>query len=429
MNAAGRTLGKSRRGARWLISDLLDALSNLKAQKTRTFLTALGIVFGVGSVIGMLAIGAGAREQSLEFIEQLGVRNILVDSRPAMSAEELQQRRRSSPGLTERDARVLESNVEGLEILSPRRALHPARVLPKPSSAMPALYGVRPSYAVIHSLRAQEGRFLSEAEETSSAAVCVLGQATKVSLLGYQSAVGKYVKANDTWLRVVGVLEEQISDGGSAGGAKAIDRNNVIFIPLNTFQFRFWDSSRFLKDELDGVDLRLKANVDSVESAKVVTAILNSSHRNMDDFTVTIPAALLAQQKRTQTIFTYVMVAIAAISLLVGGIGIMNIVLATVMERTREIGIRRAMGARKVDIVRQFLTESILISVGGGILGIGFGLGLSWIIANAAEWRTIVTTASVAVAFGVAVAVGVLFGIYPAIKAAEIDPIEALRYE
>ena len=168
---------------------------------------------------------------------------------------------------------------------------------------------------------------------------------------------------------------------------------------------------------------------DSVAVAKIVTAILGSTHREAEDFTVTIPAALLAQQKRTQSIFTYVMVAIAALSLLVGGIGIMNIVLATVMERTREIGIRRAIGARRVDIRRQFLIESIVISVSGGLLGVAFGMFLAWAIATVAEWKTIVTTASVLVAFGVSVLVGVVFGIYPAMKAASIDPIEALRYE
>jgi putative ABC transport system permease protein len=144
---------------------------------------------------------------------------------------------------------------------------------------------------------------------------------------------------------------------------------------------------------------------------------------------VTIPAALLAQQRRTQTIFTYVMVAIAAISLLVGGIGIMNIVLATVLERTREIGVRRSLGARRIDIARQFISESVLISAGGGLLGVGFGVFLAWLIARTAEWNTIVTTASVVLAFGVSVVVGVLFGVYPALKAARIDPIEALRYE
>jgi putative ABC transport system permease protein len=207
------------------------------------------------------------------------------------------------------------------------------------------------------------------------------------------------------------------------------DLNNIVFVPLNAMQYRFWNQTDSLKDDLDGVDLRLKADADSIEVAKVVTAILNSTHHNTQDFTVTIPAALLAQQKRTQTIFTYVMVAIAAISLLVGGIGIMNIVLATVLERTREIGIRRATGARRGDIVRQFLAESVLISVGGGLLGIGCGFFLAWLIARTAEWRTIVTTASVLIAFGVSVAVGVIFGIYPAMKASRINPIEALRYE
>jgi putative ABC transport system permease protein len=411
------------------LSDFLHAFSNLRAQKTRTVLTALGIVFGVGSVIGMLAIGAGAREESLRFIEQLGVRNVLIESRPASSYEELQQRRRSSPGLTERDARILKANIESLETISERLALHPARALPKPSRDIPELYGVRPSYAAIHSLRAAEGKFFDATHDAASATVCVLGEAAKVSLLGYGPAVGKFVKINDTWLEVVGVLGELIVAGSQSSGGKMEDLNNVVYIPLNTFQYRFWDQSSFMKDELSGIEIRLKADADSVEVAKVVTAILNSTHHNTQDFTVTIPAALLAQQQRTQTIFTYVMVAIAAISLLVGGIGIMNIVLATVLERTREIGVRRATGARRADIVRQFLSESVLISVGGGLLGIAFGFFLARLIAYTAEWKTIVTTGSVLIAFGVSVMVGVIFGIYPALKAARINPIEALRYE
>jgi putative ABC transport system permease protein len=345
------------------------------------------------------------------------------------SEEELQQRRRASPGLTERDVRILQANIEGLETLSPRRTLRPARVLPKPARESPELIGVQPSYATIHNLRLVEGRFFTNEDEDASRAVCVLGQGAKTNLLGYDKAVGKFVKLNDNWLEVVGVLAETLPATARSNDGKMEDRNNVVYIPFNTFRYRFWDMSSYLKDELDGVDLRLKAGADSVETAKVVTAVLNSTHNNTADFDVTIPAALLEQQKRTQTIFTYVMVAIAAISLLVGGIGIMNIVLATVMERTREIGIRRATGARRRDIVRQFLAESVLISTGGGLLGIGFGFLISWIIATTAQWKTIVTTPSVLIAFGVSVAVGVLFGIYPAMKAAKIDPIEALRYE
>ena len=423
ISIAGRTRGISR-----YFSDLPLAAENLLAQKIRTALTGLGMVFGVGAVIGMLAIGAGARQESLRFIEELGVRNLLVESRPASGPEEFQVRRRSSPGLTERDVRILQANIDSLELISPRRTQRPSRLLPKPPHDPPQLFGVRPSYAAIHNLEAKEGTFFDAQEEAASAAVCVLGEKAKVELLGYGPAVGKYIKVNDTWVEVIGVLGRQLTSGSSSSDAQAEDRNNVIYIPLSTSQYRFWDNN-FFRDEVDGIDMRLKPGADSIETAKVVTAILNSTHHNIPDFSVVIPADLLAQQQRTQTIFTYVMVAIAAISLLVGGIGIMNIVLATVMERTREIGVRRATGARRNDIVRQFLTESVLISVGGGVLGIAFGYLLSWLIARTAEWKTIVTSSSIVIAFGVSVAVGVIFGIYPAVKASRIDPIEALRYE
>src|SRR6478672_10104592 len=174
-------------------SDILQALANLRAQATRTLLTALGIVFGVGSVIGMLAIGSGAKEESLRFIEQLGVRNILIDSRPAMSQEELQQRRRSSPGLSERDVRILQANIDAVELLSARRTLHPSAALPKPARDVPELYGVRPSYNAIHSLQFAEGRFFDNSDDDRSALVCVLGETAKVSMLGYDPAVGKFV--------------------------------------------------------------------------------------------------------------------------------------------------------------------------------------------------------------------------------------------
>jgi len=423
VSIAGRTRGLYR-----YFSDLPLAAENLLAQKIRTALTGLGMVFGVGAVIGMLAIGAGARQESLRFIEELGVRNLLVESRPATDFQELQVRRRSSPGLTERDVRILQANIDALELISPNKSLRPTRMLPKPPHDPPDLIGVRPSYAAIHNLETVEGAFFDAQQDAASAPVCVLGEKAKVELLGYGPAVGKYIKVNDTWVEVIGVLARQLTSGSASSGAQGQDRNNAIYIPLSTYQYRFWDNS-FLKDDLDGIDLRLKPGADSIETAKVVTAILNSTHHNIPDFSVVVPADLLAQQQRTQTIFTYVMVAIAAISLLVGGIGIMNIVLATVLERTREIGVRRATGARRNDIVRQFLAESVLISVGGGVLGIAFGYLLSWLIARTAEWKTIVTPSSIVIAFGVSMAVGVIFGIYPAMKASRVDPIEALRYE
>jgi len=410
-------------------SDFVLAGGNLLSQKTRTLLTALGIIFGVGAVIGMLAIGAGARDESLRFIEQLGVRNLLIDSIPATSDAELQQRRRSSQGLNERDVRIVTANLDAMNLLSARKSLHPSRVLPKPVRESPWMFGVRPSYAAIHNWNLDEGTLFTDADDAASAAVCILGETAKTGILGFEPAVGKYIKVEDTWLRVVGVLKEQVGSGSQNMASAGADVNNRVYIPLNTFQYRFWDMTGYLKDQLDGVDVQLKTGADSVQAAKVVVAILNSTHHSVQDFTVTIPAELLAEQQRAQVIFTYVMVAIAAISLLVGGIGIMNIVLATVLERTREIGIRRATGARRGDIVRQFLLESVLISIAGGILGIAFGYFLSWFIARAAEWKTIVTTSSILIAFGVSVRVGVVFGIYPAMKASRIDPIEALRYE
>ena len=412
-----------------LFSDFGQAFHNLRAQKTRTLLTTLGIVFGVGSVIGMMAIGSGAREESLRFIEQLGVRNILIESIPAGSSQELQQRRQSSPGLTHRDARILRTNLDAIEALSVRKTMRPAAILPKPAQDPPEMYGVDAAYGVIHSFTLAEGRFFDEWSNETSAAVAVLGESAKVSLFGYEPAVGQFVKVDGTWLEVIGVLEEQLSENPRQDAGATPDINNVLYVPINTFEYRFYDPGAALKDELAGIELQLVEGADSVELAKVVTAVLDSTHRGTADFTVTIPAALLAQQQRTQTIFTYVMVAIAAISLLVGGIGIMNIVLATVLERTREIGVRRSVGARRLDIARQFISESVLISAGGGLLGIAFGFFLAWLIAQTAEWTTIVTTASVLLAFGVSVTVGVLFGVYPALKASRIDPIDALRYE
>ncbi|MGA2434327.1 MAG: ABC transporter permease, partial [Bryobacteraceae bacterium] len=310
-----------------------SAARNLWAQKTRTLLTGLGMVFGVGAVICMLAISAGARAQALHFIEELGVRNLFVTSLPARSVEEMQSRRKSSPGLTARDVRILQANLGGLEAISPRRTLHPVRLIPKPDGGGPELVGVGHAYASIHNLRISNGRFFDDLDDETAAAVCVLGENAKVQLLGYGIATGKFVKVNDTWLRVIGVLARQFRSSQRSSAAEA-DPDHAIYVPLRTFQYRFWDSG-FLTDELDGIDLGLAPGVDSSQAARVVSTILNATHRNTPDFAVIVPAELLEQQQRTARIFAYVMVAIAAISLLVGGIGIMNIVLATVLERTR----------------------------------------------------------------------------------------------
>ena len=205
--------------------------------------------------------------------------------------------------------------------------------------------------------------------------------------------------------------------------------NNLIYVPLNAAIFRLENTYSEMRDEIDGIYLNLKDSNQLVPSSQVVRAILDSSHHDASDFSIIVPAELLAEQKRTERLFSAVMVAIASISLLVGGIGIMNIMLASILERTREIGVRRAVGARQSDIVRQFVIEAIMISFAGGTFGIVFGFGMSRLIAVLAGWSTIVTAPSILLAFLVSISVGLIFGIYPAMKAARLDPVEAIRYE
>jgi putative ABC transport system permease protein len=404
-------------------------LASLFAHKLRSLLTMLGMIFGVGAVVAMLSITAGAQKEMMSFIDQLGVNNIIVEAHEALDRNELQTVRAISPGLTFRDFRAISENVSGLVAITPRKRFKPQKLLPKTNQDPPQLIGVLPNFVEINSLKLVAGRFFTEDENKSSAPVCVLGESAKVNLLGYDNAVGKYVKVNDTWLQVIGVLTPQASGDADVEGASASNRNNLVIAPLNSVMRRFEDNTSYLKDEIDGIYMKVGPNIDSIETSNVVRAILTATHKDAGDFTVIVPAGLLEQKKQTQMIFNVVMICIAGISLLVGGIGIMNIMLATVLERTREIGIRRAIGARQADIVRQFLTEAVLISIAGGVIGIVFGVTLSKIIASAAGWSTLVTSSSIGVAFGVSVFIGLLFGIYPAVQAAKLDPIEAIRYE
>ncbi|PYT27249.1 MAG: multidrug ABC transporter substrate-binding protein [Acidobacteria bacterium] len=411
------------------LPELAMGFSSLLAHKLRSLLTMLGMIFGVGAVVAMLSITAGAEKQMMSFIDELGVNNIIVEAHEAVDNNELQQVRAISPGLTFRDFRAISENVQGLEAITPRKRFKPQRVLPKTTQEPPVLIGVLPNFIEINSLKLVAGRFFNDEDNRRSAPVCVLGETAKVNLLGFDDAIGKYVKVNDIWLQVVGVLTPQSSSDTDVEGVQALNRNNMVIAPLNTVMRRFEDNNSWLKDEIDGIYIRVTSGTDSIETANVVRAILSATHKDAGDFTVVVPAGLLEERRRTQFIFKVVMICIAGISLLVGGIGIMNIMLATVLERTREIGIRRAIGARQGDIIRQFLTEAVLISIVGGLIGIGFGFTLSRLIATAAGWSTVVTTSSIVIAFGVSVFIGLLFGIYPAVQAAKLDPIEAIRYE
>ena len=412
-----------------VLPELQMGIGSLLAHKLRTLLTMLGMIFGVGAVVAMLSITEGARQEMIRYIDLLGVNNIVVEASEAPDRDTLIEVRQVSPGLTFRDARAIRANTPNIASLSERKTFQPSSLLPSMDGDLPTLIGVRPNYTDIYSMSLIEGRFFTPEEHSRSAPVCVLGERAKISILGYGDAVGKYVKINEVWLHVIGVAAPQATAESDVEGLEADDRSNVILAPLNSVMRRFEDNSSYLKDEIDGIYIRVAPEADPIETSQIVRAILNTTHNGASDFSVLVPADLLAQREQQQLVFQIVMICIAGISLLVGGIGIMNIMLATVLERTREIGIRRAIGARQRDIVRQFLIEAVMISILGGLIGIAAGFGGSKIIAAIAGWATVVTIISIVVSFGVSVFIGLLFGIYPAMQAAKLDPIEAIRYE
>ena len=412
------------------LPELRLGLENLRAHKLRSLLTMLGMIFGVAAVVAMLSIGAGAQQEVMAFIEQLGVRNLIVEAREAPDNQALQKVRKLSAGLSFQDLRVIQSNIDNISAASARKRFTPSKLMPKPLAGdSPVVYGVSPAYATIGNLAVASGRFFDEAETTAAAPVAVLGEAAAAGLFGAEDPIGRYVKVNDQWFRVVGVAGPQLTVQSDVAGIPAQDRNNIIYVPLYSSVFRLEDGQSAQKDEIDGIYLQMAQGSDIPGAAAMIRGILDVAHRGAGDFTIVSPAELLAEQRRTQRIFEMVMVAIASISLLVGGIGIMNIMLASVLERTREIGVRRAIGARQRDVVRQFLIETTFISLTGGVAGIITGVGLSQLIGMLAGWSTIVTTSSIVLAFGVSVVIGIVFGLYPAVRASRLDPVKALHYE
>ena len=417
----------TRTGA-WL-PDLRRSIDNLLMHKLRSLLTMLGMIFGVGAVLSMLSIGAGAQQQVMAFIEDLGVHNLIVEAREAPDRNTWAKTRQQSPGLTFRDVRVMESTVPGIDSLSPRKRFIPSKLVPKPQGDAPVVYGVAANYLAIGGIRLTSGRFFSENEAAGAEPVCVLGDAARTALFGLDDPIGRFVKVNEQWFRVIGTAGPQAVAQSDVAGIPAQDRNNLVYVPTGAAMFRLEDNYSAIRDEIDGVYVRVKPDVDVTTAAATVRGILAASHRGADDYALVVPAELLAEQQRTKRIFDIVMVALASISLLVGGIGIMNIMLASVLERTPEIGLRRAIGARKTDVIRQFVIETTLIAVIGGILGLALGAAMSRLIASFAGWSTIVTPGSLLLSFSVSVLIGLVFGVYPAVKAASLDPVQALHYE
>ena len=402
---------------------------NLLLHKLRAVLTMLGIIFGVAAVVSMLSIGAGAQQQVMAFIEQLGVRNLIVEAKETTDWQEWQKVRKTSPGLSFQDLRSIRANVTGLAESTARKRFVPSKMIPKPGRDMPVVYGISPNYQRLVNLRVVAGRFFDADEDERAAPVCVLGEGARASLFGQQEAVGQYVKVNEQWLHVIGVVGPQLSAQTPLAGLQAQDLNNLIYVPLYAAIFRLEDTYSEIKDEIDGIYLQLKSSGDSFSTAQVVRGILNASHRNTPDFSVIVPAELLAEQQRTQRIFEVVMVAIAAISLLVGGIGIMNIMLASILERTHEIGVRRAVGAKKRNIMTQFIVEAIVLCEVGGVIGVVLGIIGGNVLAWFMKVPPVIPVDWIILGLVICSIVGVVFGTYPAYKAANLDPIESLRYE
>ena len=423
------TPGRTRRRRLDFLPEIGQGFDNLRVHKLRSVLTMLGMIFGVAAVIAMMSIGAGAQQQVIAFIEQLGVRNVIIEAREAADTQALTNVRKLSTGLTFRDLRMIQASLDGLSASTARKRLVPSKVLPKPQGDIPTVFGVSSVYRTLAGLTLAKGRFFDMNEERASAAVAVLGQAAATALFGSDDVVGQFVKINEQWYRIVGVAGPQLTVQGSVSGLPAQDANNVIYVPIMSAVLRIEDRMAYLKDEIDAIYLNLKSETDVAATGPLVRGLLETTHRGAADYSIIVPAELLAQQQRTKRLFELVMVAIASISLLVGGIGIMNIMLASVMERTREIGVRRAIGATRRDVVRQFLIETTLITVTGGFAGTIVGVVLSQLVAYFAGWSTIVTATSVLVASLVSVSVGIVFGLYPAVRAARLDPVYALHYE
>jgi putative ABC transport system permease protein len=386
----------------------------------------LGMLFGVGAVIAMLSIGAGAERQALGMIEAMGLRNVLIHGRD-FNEEEFREIRKKSPGLSLRDARAIEQAVPGVAAVLPRIELETYKVLSEQGNSKPRVFGVPSHYAAAANLWLAEGVFFDEMEESSHAQVCIIGSKVRQDLFGYERAIGRDIKVNDVWLTVIGILEPESSTEREFMGVEIESSTNQVLLPVTTARRKFDHDP--LQDELNEIRVVLEKASSPVESALVIAELLDRLHGGSGDTTLTVPQALLEQSRQTQHLFNIVMGCIAGISLLVGGIGIMNIMLATILERTMEIGLRRAVGARRADIRGQFIIEAIAISMLGGTVGVGLGMGIAKGVAAYAGWTTVVTISSILLATLVSSAVGLVFGIYPAWRAANLDPIEALRHE
>jgi len=420
-------------------------IKSLWMHKLRSTLTALGIIFGVSSVIAMLAIGEGASRAAQEQIARLGSRNIIIKTVPPPEDTDAgsQQESMRIYGLTYLDAERFRFSLPNVEVVVPSRRL-PQQAWYRNRKVTIEVIGTVPWYPEISPVRIISGRFLGSIDMHNKQAVCVIDENVIKELFVLDEPLGEDVKILGDYYRVIGIvsaaqtvsavntIDDSAAKGKNQGGANM----GNIYIPLTTVRNRFGEVSvqygtggrSVEKVELQEVIVKVNSIEEVLSTRDTLEAILDRFHKK-DDYQVVVPLELLKQAKQTQRLFSIVLGSIAAISLLVGGIGIMNIMLATVSERTREIGIRRALGAKRRDIIIQFLSETLILTFLGGVLGISLGSLIPFLVTYFGKMPTVITGISLILAFGISGAVGIIFGIYPAYRAANMDPIESLRHE
>lgn len=408
-----------------IVALLYTAIQGLLLHKLRSLLSVLGIVFGIGAFIAMLAIGAGAKQEILEQIAQLGTNTILVKA--LAPAEEQVQRGREqlSQGLTLGDVkRIFQISPIIRHLAAIREFSFPIQYQQRMTQAR--ILATTSEYQHTASVALAQGRFLTDTDEQEGQRVCVLGAEIQQTLFAFQNPLGEMIKIQNDWFRVIGVLENKAFNSKNSSAIQARNVNMYVYIPLMTASVFIAAEER---EQIQEIAIRVDMAAQVTEVARLIRTVLDRAHHSAQDYEVVVPRELLKQSQQTQRIFNIVMGSIAGISLLVGGIGIMNIMLATVAERTREIGIRRAIGASRRKILQQFLIETLVLTLIGGCLGILLGIGGAALISLFAGWRTSISLHTVLLAFGISALVGVVFGMYPAAQGAAMDPIRALRYE
>ncbi len=448
-----------------LLANLEIAIGAVIANKLRSLLTALGIIFGVAAVIAMLAIGNGAQKEILDQIKLVGLNNIVIKPIIEQKEEKIEEevgkkeKKKFSPGLTLRDVHNIVQTLPEISMISPEIILE-TFIIRNGLRRSAKLVGVQPEYFKMYNFEVEDGQAFSGDQLISGTSVCIIGHAIKTKFFPTEDPIGKSIKVGPHWLTIIGVLKERLVSESSISKLGIRDFNMDVYIPLQSLLVRYrnrelitaealrkaamasrgmWVSGGQQEDpqaeekknyhQLDRLVVQVSETEKLRSTAEILSRILSRRHYDMVDFEIEIPELLLKQQQRTNDIFNYVLGAIAGISLLVGGIGIMNIMLASVLERIKEIGLRLAIGAQKTDVVQQFLFEAVMISVSGGIIGVVLGVSMAITISKLADIPTVISAASIILAFGVAATVGLIFGIAPARKAASQDPIASLRYE